>query len=316
MGAFFFLAAILLPFNRSFDRAGLAASALLCLLAFYTKPYFMLAFGIVASYLFLFVSKRKALIYGLFFLIVFGICFFWSSSFFRSTSLIPWSAIWHRPTALSRFFYMINSRNWSAEFYPGMIAGLIILWFGMRGWPLSDPLGTVDFRSLDRPVVSRRPNYFAYCFVCSTLAFIFILGTQPGNFMSYAYQLMLPPFFLWLFQELKPQSRLGLILLPVLLFNLASFSFDGAQSQLAKPVGQEPQGLGTPLSTRRAFESDIEFPDLGAGNDATRDDARGFGAHGVLLSAWGRSRKCFAGTRSTTSLRATGSAISIRFAPP
>jgi hypothetical protein len=232
MGAFFFLTAVLLPFNRSFDRRGLVLSALLCLLAFYTKPYFVLAFGIVASYVFLFVSKNRALFYGLLFVIAFCLSFLLVKFIFPLYFFDTVVSNLAQASRAQPVFLYDQLNELVVEFYPGMISGLIIAWVGMRGWPFKNPLARFNFRSLDRPVVSKRLDYFAYCFFCSTLAFIFILGTQPGNFMSYAYQLMLPPFFLWLFQELKPQSRLGLILLPVLLFNLASFCLTGLNPSL------------------------------------------------------------------------------------
>ena len=62
MGAFFFLAAITAPYVRGFDRWGLLLSGAASLLAFYSKPYFVLGFGIVAGYTFLFVSKRAGLL--------------------------------------------------------------------------------------------------------------------------------------------------------------------------------------------------------------------------------------------------------------
>ena len=69
-GTFLFLMAILVPFARDFDAKSLFVSILASFTAFYTKPYFVLSFGIVASYLFIFVSKKKGLFYGLFFTLV------------------------------------------------------------------------------------------------------------------------------------------------------------------------------------------------------------------------------------------------------
>ena len=48
---------------------------MLCVIAYYTKPYFVLSFGIVASYIFVFVSKRKGLYYSLLFVIMFVFSF-------------------------------------------------------------------------------------------------------------------------------------------------------------------------------------------------------------------------------------------------
>ena len=67
-GAFLFLSAILIPFMYSFRYPSLIVSALLSILAFYTKPYFVIGFVVVAVYTFAFVSKQKGVISGLFFL--------------------------------------------------------------------------------------------------------------------------------------------------------------------------------------------------------------------------------------------------------
>jgi hypothetical protein len=75
MGTLLFLLAVLIPFLRSFDNTGLALSILFSLVAFYTKAYFVLAFGIVASYLFLFISKKKGTAYILSFLGLFAVSF-------------------------------------------------------------------------------------------------------------------------------------------------------------------------------------------------------------------------------------------------
>src|SRR5258708_26755849 len=64
LGEFLFLAAVLIPLLRRFDPSALILSAVLSVILYYTKPYFVLSFGIVATYVFVFVSKRKGLLYS------------------------------------------------------------------------------------------------------------------------------------------------------------------------------------------------------------------------------------------------------------
>ena len=64
LGEFLFLASVLIPWLTLFGRGGLPASIACGLLAFYTKQYFVMGIGLVAAYLFLAVSRRKALVYG------------------------------------------------------------------------------------------------------------------------------------------------------------------------------------------------------------------------------------------------------------
>src|SRR5688572_10993889 len=76
MGTFLFLMTIVIPFLKGFSPTSLVFSILFSIAAFYTKAYFILGFGIVASYLFLFVSKKTGLTYSLLFLILFVISLF------------------------------------------------------------------------------------------------------------------------------------------------------------------------------------------------------------------------------------------------
>ncbi len=213
MGEFLFLAGILIPFNRSFDRQALVLSAVVCVIAYYTKPYFVLSFGIVASYLFVFVSKRKGLFYSLLFVIMFVLSFLLVRLFYQfyfidtfvsnltNTSINTFSAMTRQMLEFGREFYLILI----------LCGTLLFLNIGMlhsRKVSFRRFFGYFDFLSLDRSLVSQPINYLLYFFVFSSLTFILVLGRNPGTYMHYLYQIMLPPFFLLLFQSLKPSSRL------------------------------------------------------------------------------------------------------------
>jgi hypothetical protein len=228
MGVFLFLAGILIPFNRAFDPLALFLSAVLCILAFYTKPYFVLSFGIVASYLFIFISKRK----GLFYCLLFGVPFVLSYLLVRYFYILYFIDIFvsnlsnnHQDFFMYAIYQIVEL---AIEFSPALILGVILIFLNMRTPRLESVslkrfLRCLDIPALDRPLVSASVNYIAYFFICSLLTFILVLGRHTGTFMTYLYQILLPPFVLLLFQYIKPSTRFTLISCSLVLLNIISF---------------------------------------------------------------------------------------------
>src|SRR5439155_3828837 len=64
LGLFLFLASLVIPYRFRFRPSALFFSALLSILGFLTKPYFVLSLGLVWLHLFVFESKSKAIIFG------------------------------------------------------------------------------------------------------------------------------------------------------------------------------------------------------------------------------------------------------------
>src|SRR2546430_401639 len=65
LGLFLFLASLVVPYRFRFSPSALLFSALLSILGFLTKPYFILGLGLVWLHLFVFESKSKAILFGL-----------------------------------------------------------------------------------------------------------------------------------------------------------------------------------------------------------------------------------------------------------
>jgi len=227
MGTFLFLLAILIPYNRRFDRASLLISALISILAYYTKPYFVLSFGIVASYVFLFVSKKKGLGMGLAFGVTFAACYLFVRQLCDLYFVDTFLSNLDNDTGRSFSYLYPQLIELVKEFYPVLILSMISV---MRevgrlraGHGLKPSLLRLNVPSLDQPLVSLALNYFAYVFLCSMSAFVFILGPHP-QYMVYAYQLIVPPFCLWLFQTIKPSARFDPIAASLILFNILILS--------------------------------------------------------------------------------------------
>lgn len=224
MGAFLFFLVILIPFIYSFRYPSLLASALLAILAFYTKPYFVIGFGVVAAYTFIFISKQKGVVYSLFFLSVF-VAFFAGIrhifEFYFIDTLV--SNLSNSSPVLAHLYNQLVELN--VEFFPSILLGLVLLLFNLPTSMLADLVrkgfpARSNFLQLDTPLLNVPLNYFAFTFIFCFLGFIFSLGLHLGNYMVYAYQIVLPPFILWLFHTLNLKTRFSIIALSLLLGNI------------------------------------------------------------------------------------------------
>ncbi len=234
MGSFLFLASILTPFNRSFDKTSLFISSLTAVFAFYTKPYFVLAFALVSTYLFLFVSKKKFVFYGLIFLPLFAAFFIAARVAFPLyfTNIIIANVFL---TVKSAETLVGNLRSLLIYFYPALILAVIVL---VKGLFVKKDLyidridqKIFDLINYDRPFVTYSFNYVLYLFVCSFLVFLLVLGPHGGGTgMNYAYQLLTPLFFCWLFQKIDLNDKMRFIAVALLLFNLFAW-----QQKILKP---------------------------------------------------------------------------------
>lgn len=224
MGTFLFIIAVFSPFPRSFDNASLILSVLFSIMVFYTKAYFILAFGIVAFYLFLFISKKKGAIYTLLFLMLMVISFV---AMRLSFPLYFINTLAGNISYTSRSFENLYSQliQLFYYFYPVLALTVIVLVadFIKKKKEPSDSKAAdffFNFSNWDQPLVRVAPNYFLYSFACVLLAFVFILGPHTGNYMNYAYQMLVPTFLFWFFQKFEFKKISGIFFALLILFNL------------------------------------------------------------------------------------------------
>lgn len=234
-GTFLFLAALLIPFLKSFEHTSLVLSLLLSLMAFYTKPYFLLAFGILFSYLYLFVSKKKGVAYGLIFFILLAISSLLINSIFPlyfvnivvsnlSNTIASYANVTNQLKDLFFLFYPVLSL---------LLISILIRANERRSSWISSPL-FLNFSKWDAPFVNHSFNYLFYSFACSFLAFSLILGPHQGNYLNYAYQLLVPTFFCWSFHEFHPSGKLKPIFALVVLFNLYVWQMQDLNPEMLK----------------------------------------------------------------------------------
>lgn len=221
MGTFLFLVVVLVPFNRSFDKTSLLTALLVSIISFYTKPYFILGFGIVLTYMFFFVSKKTPVLYGALFLFLFIVLFFIVRAVFP---------LYFIDTVVGNISNTYKSSAHLMEqliqlvlyFYPALILALILLFREISIEKESHHRGgsLFNFAGWDQPLIGYSINYLSYSLACSLMAFLLILGPHVGAFMSYAYQLLVPLFFLWLFEKIDHNNKHRIVVVLLVLFNL------------------------------------------------------------------------------------------------
>lgn len=217
MGTFLFLAAIFIPYLRSFDNASMAISAVLALLALHTKAYFVLSFGIVLLYVFLLISKKKAINYFLLFLTLFVVAFavirlsypLYFINAFRGNVSNTFRTLEH---LLSQLMWL------SIYFGPILTLTLIALWKDKASLKVTNI--RLDISSWDKPFLEIPFDYYLYAFIICILTFVFVLGSHVGNYLSYAYELVVPTFLLWFFVRIDQKKVLTGLSAAIILVNL------------------------------------------------------------------------------------------------
>lgn len=222
LGVALFLACLVIPWCYRFSSASLVVALVCALLSFYTKQYFILSMAILCLYLFLYVSMRRALLLGLGF----------SVALLTSLMLVHASSPYYLDNTLFAPAAAINVlQDWSIlfmqlGFYLRIHLGLLLLLAlvaipalhqrGLRGLlPKLAPAGT----RWSGPLLRQSADLFWFSLFWSSMVIVFWLGRNPGNYMTYLFQLM-SPFLLiaGLSAISRAQVRLW-IMVPLLLLN-------------------------------------------------------------------------------------------------
>ena len=229
LGTFLFMLTILVPFLKGFDRTSLLLSILFSVAAFHSKAYFVLGFGVVASYLFLFVSKKTGLFYSALFLILVAISFLAARLIFPLYILD--TIIANISNTDRSFAHLVAqlAQLW-AYFFPVLLSFLFFLIFGKEK---VDPAGRAfNIWDLEQPLLRPSLNYLFYSSMCALLAFLLFLGSHIGSYLNYVYQLILPLFFCWVFSEVDLRKKISIPLVIAVLFNLFFWGKDMISPQM------------------------------------------------------------------------------------
>lgn len=273
MGTFLFLAAIFIPYLRSFDNTSLYGSIFFALLALHTKAYFVLSLGVVLSYVFLFISKKKALKLFSVFLVLFTI------SFIAIRFIYPLYFIDVFRGNVSNTFrtleHLMEQLKWlSIYFAPILLLSIFMFWKNAISRSLVLRI-RIDLLDLNASFISGSFDYFLYTFMVCLIAFILVLGSHVGNYLSYAYELVVPTFLFWFFTNFERTKIANILSVSLILLNLSYWQYmtnspqmlterNSAQWQkLFLYLKPEMSILNSPTITSRLIELGIRPIDSG-----------------------------------------------------
>lgn len=229
-GQFFFLFSLIIPWKLRFSTFSLVASAALSILALLTKPYFVLGLPIIAIYLFIAVSKKRAILFGIFSLIFATFVLWQMSRFFPYYFLNTfWYCITPHPHSISYLFKQID------DYFDETFAMVIIVAFiaikqlidvrqRLLATPEKNYFGRIcnlfDIRHLSRPFINLPIGLMPFVMAVSVLSLL-KLGQHHGRFFGYFAELLTPFLLILVFpyvgNKLK-DNRLVLILISLNLF--------------------------------------------------------------------------------------------------
>lgn len=235
MGTFLFLSATFIPFMWSFNNKSIVLSAILSLIAFHTKAYFVLSFGIVTAYLFLFVSKKKAIGYGMLFLTLFAIAF----AIIRIHYPLYFINIIHgnASNTFRTFERLYTQLFWlSIYFFPVLLLAGFMRWKETQNRKnASFPARSgFDLFDLSKPLIDFRPDYLLHAFIISLSAFVLILGSHIGNYLAYSYELVVPTFLFWFFVNFDKKPGFSTLSAALIVINLFYWQYITLNPQMLK----------------------------------------------------------------------------------
>ena len=231
LGGILFLLAIFIPWLYKFDLKSLTLSILLGVLSYQTKFYFFLSIVIIAGYLFLFVSKKKAVLYAvaagilftlnIFILYISFDTYFVNSLYVSSGSLsMNFEKMFEQ---LSKFF----RDYWGLHFF----AFYLLNGFNIDQFKKAFSNIQINLKFIDKPALSLKPNFISFCLLFTLAIVVLILNN--GTSQVYYYHLVTPFFIVLMMSKIDQLKNHKSWLLLLVVFTLITQSFENLKSDLA-----------------------------------------------------------------------------------
>lgn len=190
LGELLFLLTLLLPLINKFNTSSLILSAILGVLSYQTKIYFFMGVIIMASYLFFFVSKRKALFYTIIAIVLFSISFlflnYYFEAYFINTLNVSYNAFSMNYTKLLEQCIKLIRDYWGL-----FLIGLGVVLNTIIGKRVRDFTKIkFDITNFDSPLLSFSMDLLLYCLIFTLLFVVFVLNN--GTHQIYYYNLITP----------------------------------------------------------------------------------------------------------------------------
>lgn len=191
----FFLCSCFIPIFYKFTSRSLLFGIVFSILSFYTKQYSILGFAAVLFYVFLFVSKRKSIQFGLLFfttlfLSMFVISHYFECYFYNTTVGMAIAAGYNNMAysimQLNTLFfkYLLGLTIFS------VLAGIFLIYQHVRNSNLGALKIQFNFRKFSEPLLANRIDPYVFISMCMFLILLIRLGGNEGTFMTYHLQLL------------------------------------------------------------------------------------------------------------------------------
>lgn len=211
LGLCLLLGSLVIPHCCRFSPASLVAGGGLSVLAYLTKPYFVLGLPLVALYVFLFYDKRRGLLFGLAGLLTLAVALllmnsvyecYLTETVFATKNAVPRSYA-HLATVGGQF--VRDNLGLIGMVVVGLVGWLHLRKRSPTGLRAQTPTGP-SAHALSGPLFRWEASFPGLILACNCAVMVLVLGVNVGNDVLYYHQLI-TPFLLWL--ALKLASRKG-----------------------------------------------------------------------------------------------------------
>jgi hypothetical protein len=222
LGVALFLACLIIPWLYCFNTASLGIALVCGLLSFYTKQYFILCMPILCLYVFLYVSMKRALALGFCFALTLSaslvLVHFSSPYYLDNTLFAPAAAI----NILQSSNILFMQLGLYLRIYMGLLlvlALVVIMALRQRGWRVFLPSITPARKGWTGPALLHGADFFWFSLFWTSMIIVVWLGRNPGNYMTYLFQLMSPFLLIAGLSAIARAQLRPWIVAPLLLLN-------------------------------------------------------------------------------------------------
>ena len=278
VGLFLFLVSVVAPWYGNFSNRSLVCALIAGVLAFYGKQYFVACLGYVSLYLFLFVSKGRAILYGFYSVLAFVVSLYVVQSSFPYFIDDTVFAVKQATSIIDSTETMVNQLITFAETYMGLLLLLLVAFARIAHQKLTGEKAeqeqpvvracSLKLRDFRQPLLTCSLDYFWFCFICSLGIVVFVIGRNPGNNMTYLFQLMAPFLLIAIYSTTARLSHAGSYLkwltVPFILYSLHAgytllpndFTVDKkGWNRLGKVLEGKKQAYASPIALPFLMES-------------------------------------------------------------
>lgn len=226
-GVAIFVAGVIVPWYFKFNRNSLVFAVVCGVLALYTKQYFIVGMAILCLYLFLYHSMSRALILGA----IYATCLLstltavhYTSPYYLDNTLFTPSAAMAGLQTVDILFIQLRTYLLT---YSGLLVVMLIAaftWVYSAGLSKAFRVLACRFQfakaGLQGPVFNSQVDFFWFGLFWSSMAIVVTLGQNPGNYMTYLFQLMSPFLLIVAFKTIADMPKKLKFISPVILLSL------------------------------------------------------------------------------------------------